>query len=218
MHRVRAATALGLSLLLAGSLAACGKQERNDASEPSGEFPVAVTVSKFPPRQRLADTNDLELSIVNTGDQPIPQLAVTMFTGDHKADGPFNMRSDQPNLADPNRPVWVLENGYPKVIIDTTDRAKLDAEPTAGAETAQTDTYGFGSVAPGESVDAIWRVTPVKAGTYTVHYEVAAGLYGKARAVTTDGGKVGGEFVVTVTDRPPQTRVTASGRVETARP
>jgi hypothetical protein len=58
-------------------------------------------------------------------------------------------------------------------------------------------------------------VTPVQAGTYTVHYELAAGLNGKAKAVTDDGSPVKGEFVVTVTDKPPQARVDAAGNVET---
>ena len=44
----------------------------------------------------------------------------------------------------------------------------------------------------------------MKAGTYTVHYQVAAGLNGKAKAVTADGGPVKGEFVVTISDKPPQ--------------
>ena len=48
-----------------------------------------------------------------------------------------------------------------------------------------------------------------------MHYEIAAGLYGKAKAVTADGGKVEGEFVVTVSDKPPKTHVTDSGKVET---
>ena len=47
-------------------------------------------------------------------------------------------------------------------------------------------------------------MTPVQAGTYTVHYELAAGLKGKAKAVTDDGSPVKGEFVVTITDKPPQ--------------
>ena len=42
------------------------------------------------------------------------------------------------------------------------------------------------------------------AGTYTVHYELAAGLNGKAKAVTDDGGPVEGEFVVTISDKPPR--------------
>ena len=67
---------------------------------------------------------------------------------------------------------------------------------------------------PGESKDIVWRVTPVQAGTYTVHYELAAGLNGKAKAVTRDGGPVEGEFVVTITDKPPQARVNSAGEVE----
>jgi hypothetical protein len=57
-------------------------------------------------------------------------------------------------------------------------------------------------------------VTPVEAGTYTVHSELAAGLNGKAKAVTDDGSPVKGEFVVTVTDKPPQASVNGSGQVE----
>ena len=78
----------------------------------------------------------------------------------------------------------------------------------------QTDTFSFGEVAPGDSVDAVWRVTPVKAGTYTVHYEIAAGLNGKAKAVTADGeGPVEGQFVVTISDKPPRASVDGSGNV-----
>ena len=55
--------------------------------------------------------------------------------------------------------------------------------------------------------DIVWRVTPVKAGTYTVHYQLAAGLNGKAKAVTDDGSPVKGEFVVTISDKPPRASV-----------
>ena len=56
-------------------------------------------------------------------------------------------------------------------------------------------------------------MTPVQAGTYTVHYRVAAGLQGKAVAVTEDGSVPEGEFVVQITDAPPQTRVNDAGKV-----
>ena len=55
----------------------------------------------------------------------------------------------------------------------------------------------------------------MRAGTYTVHYEVAAGLQGKAKAVTADGGPVGGEFPVTITPKTPQTCVEGSAKVTT---
>ena len=56
-------------------------------------------------------------------------------------------------------------------------------------------------------------MTPVVGGTYTVHYEVAAGLDGKAKAVTDDGEPVEGEFVATISTKPPQARVTEDGEV-----
>lgn len=206
---------LGAFAALAVSISACGgSKERQDANEPSGDFPVAVNSAKFPTDQRLAETSDLRLEIENTGSDQIPDLAVTIYTGDVKASGPFSVRSDQPGLADPNRPVWILENGYPKLVTDETDIKELDAAPSAGAAAAQTDTFAFGPLDAGDTKDIVWRVTPVVAGTYTVHYELAAGLNGKAVAVGDDGsGPVEGEFVVTITDKPPRASVDANGDV-----
>jgi hypothetical protein len=203
-------------LLVSAGISACGgDEERQDENEVAGEFPVEVSSAKFPTRQRLADTSDLVLEVENTGDETIPDLAITIYTGDQKADGPFNVRSEQEGLADPNRPVWILEHGYPKLLDPAVAASELDDEPTAGAETAAVDTYAFGPLEPGDSVAAVWRVTPVEGGTYTVHYEVAGGLDGKAKAVTADGSPVEGEFVATISTKPPKTRVTDSGRVVT---
>ncbi len=114
------------------------------------------------------------------------------------------MRSDQEGLAIPFRPVWILEEGYPKLAGETAP---------AGAESAQTNTYSFGPLAPGETRAIVWNVTPVQAGTYTVRYRVAAGLQGKAKAVTSDGSVPEGEFIVQISREPPQTRVDDSGKV-----
>ena len=204
---------------LAPLLVACGggADERQDAGEPQGKFPVDVAAAKFPTDQRLAETRDLRLEIENTGEEALPNLAVTIYTGDEKAAEPFSIRSDQPGLADPNRPVWILEEGFPKLIENPDDEKNLDNLPSAGsaaADVAQTDTFAFGSLAPDGRKDVVWRVTPVVPGTYTVHYELAAGLTGKAKAVTADGSPVEGEFVVTISDKPPRARVNAAGQVE----
>jgi hypothetical protein len=198
---------------LAASLAACGDDDRQDVDEPVGEFPVDVAEARFPTKQRLAETSDLRLAISNIGEMTVPDLAVTIFTGDEKASGPFDVRSDQPGLADPNRPVWILENEYPKLVTAGLQPAEFDDAPTAGAEAAQTDTFSFGPLAPGDTTEIVWRVTPVEPGTYTVHYELAAGLHGNAKAVTSDGSPVEGEFVVTITDKPPKTCVDDAGKV-----
>jgi len=172
-----------------------------------------VTVAEFAPKQRLAETTDLELAFLNTGDETIPDLTLTIYTGDVKADGSFNVRSEQEGLADPNRPVWILENDFPKFLEAGTSTKDLDTAPTAGAETSSTDTYVFGELAPDEEIHVVFRVTPVVPGTYTVHYEVAAGLDGNARAVTDTGEPVVGEFVATITDQPSASKVDEDGNV-----
>jgi hypothetical protein len=225
-HRLRGATASiatgTAALALTWSVSACGGGERQDVTEPSGNFPVQVAKAKFPKRQQLVETSNVELKINNVGDQTIPDLAVTIYTtptptatSEPKPAGSFNIRLDQPNLADPNQPVWILEQGYPKLITPGVTLKKIAQAPAAGGAAAQTDTFQFGPVRSGESKDIVWRVTPVRAGTYTVHYEVAAGLQGKARAITADGSPVKGEFAVTITPKTPQTCVKGTSQVTT---
>lgn len=210
---MRGAALVGLFALATIAAGCGGSKERQDANEPSGEFPVEVVTAKFPTEQRLAKTVDLRLEVENSGDETVPDLAVTIYTGDEMASDPFSIVSDQPGLADPNRPVWILENGFPK-LGDLGYGEKLDKAPSAGAEAAQTNTFSFGSLEPEDTVDAVWQVTPVQGGTYTVHYEIAAGLNGKAKAVTDDGTfPVQGEFVVTISDKPPRARVDGAGNV-----
>lgn len=205
---------LTATVALATVVSACGEsKERQDVNEPEGEFQVEVVSANFPTKQRLAQTGDLRMEIENTGDEEVSDLAVTIYTGDEKASGSFSIRSQQPGLADPNRPVWILEDGYPKLVVNGAEDKDLDAAPPAGAEAAQTDTFSFGALPAGKSKDIVWRLTPVVAGTYTVHYELAAGLTGKAQAVTDDDSPVEGEFVVTISDKSPSARVNDAGEV-----
>jgi hypothetical protein len=185
------------------ALAACGGGTRQDANEPEGKFPVQITKSEFPNRQRLAETSSLELGVKNTGDQTIPDLAITIST-DPNANESFSIRSPQPGLADPSRSVWILENGYPKYAGQTV---------SAAAVAAQTKTFAFGALEPGATKNIVWSLTPVIAGTYTIDYRIEAGLEGKAVAVTNDGSVPEGEFVVRISDTPPQTRVDDNGKV-----
>jgi hypothetical protein len=220
-----------LGMLLAAGVASCGGT-RQDANEPEGNFPVSIVSADFPSKQALAQNTNLTLAVENSGDQAIPNLAITIFTTSNtgtgesttttstgttagseggaptgdlpQAQGSFSVRSEQEGLAIPFRPVWILEEGYPKLEGQTA---------SAGAEAAQTDTFAFGELRPNDTRRMVWNVTPVQAGTYTVHYRVAAGLEGKAKAVTADGSVPEGEFVVRISSAPPQTRVDASGKV-----
>jgi hypothetical protein len=218
--KARIATGTAALLVLTWGVSSCGGGERQDASEPSGDFPVEVTKAKFPDRQQLAEISNVELELENVGDQTIPNLAVTIYTTlagapatEPKSARPFGIRIDEPGLADPTRPVWILEEGYPKLV--TPGAENLAAAPSAGAAAAQTDTFQFGPVRAGESKEIVWRVTPVIAGSYTVHYEVGAGLGGKAKAVTADGGPVTGEFEATITTKTPRTTCVKGQQVTT---
>ena len=190
-------------LALAASGCGGGGGERQDESEPSGRFPVQIVTSSFPTRQRLAQTSLLRIGVQNTGQKAVPTLAVTISM-DKNAINPFSIYSTQPGLSDPDRPVWILEDDYPRLV---------GSSRTAGAQTANTKTFDFGSLEPGDTVEAVWKVTPVRAGSYTIDYQIDAGLTGKAKAVTSGGGPPTGSFSVQITDEPPQTRVNDQGEV-----
>lgn len=195
---------LVLALAIASALAACGSSgERQDASEPAGKFQVKIVTSSFANRQRLAGTSLLRIGVRNTGTEAVPALAVTISL-DRNAVHPFSTYDTQPGLASPDRPVWVLENDYPKL---------AGQHNSAGAETANDKTFDFGSLEPGKTVEAVWKVTPVRPGIYTLDYQVDAGLTGKAKAVTADGRPPTGSFVVKISSEPPQTRVNDKGEV-----
>ena len=195
---------LALALAFAIALGGCGSGgARQDADEPSGKFPVKIVTSSFPTRQQLAGTSLLRIGVENSGQKVVPALAITISL-DKNAILPFSIYDKQPGLADPDRPVWVLENDYPKLVGETAP---------AGAQTANDKTFNFGPLKPGKSVNAVWKVTPVQPGVYTLDYQVDAGLEGKAKAVTSDGGPPTGSFVVKISDTPPNTIVNDNGEV-----
>lgn len=181
---------------------------RQDDGEPSGKFPVQISTAQFPTRQRLAQLSELRIGVKNTGKKALPSLAVTIsISGPAGKDSllPFSIRSAQRGLANPDRPVWILEEGFPKL-------AGAGGGP-GGAATANEKTFDFGALKPGKTTSAVWDVTPVKAGDYTLTYRVDAGLGGLAKAVTSAGKPPEGSFHVHITDIPPQTRVDSQGGV-----
>ena len=244
-----------------------------------GRVPVEITAAEFPAKQSLSETTNLLLSVQNTGEDSVPNLAITIFTVANEdnatevdasaaetdaadeedlaeeveqqlqeelqaaaeeedaeevgtdttvgtdeqersvAEGPFSVLSDQPGLAIPSRPVWILEQGFPRLAgTEPGPGPPGEIAQASGAVAVQTNTFAFGPMEPDESIDMVWRVTPVQRGTYTVHYRVAAGLQGNAVAVTGDDSAPEGEFIVQITDAPPQTRVNDAGEVVPIKP
>jgi hypothetical protein len=188
------------------ALAACGESS-SDANEPTGTFRVKVTDASFPALQRLGQTSLLRLAVRNDGSKTVPALTVTFtIAGKEGVNSslPFGVRDPQAELAQPERPVWVLAETYP--------RLAGSSEP-GGASTSNRKTFDFGTLKPGDTTEAIWKLSAVRAGKYTLLYTIDAGLSGGARAVTDGGVTPGGSFATEITQRLPETEVTDSGEV-----
>jgi hypothetical protein len=169
--------AIGAALAVAG----CGGGERQDADEPSGTFKVAVVRASFPAKQHLAKSERFVITVRNTGSRAVPDLAVTLDS--------FASRSEQAGLADPSRAVWIIDDG------------------PRGGDTAYTNTWALGRLAPGQTRRFVWKVTAVQAGTHTVKWQIAAGLNGKAKATLAGNRAPSGSITVDVSDRPAAARV-----------
>ena len=129
-RRVGVPCAVGAALAAAG----CGGGTRQDADEPSGTFQVAVLKASFPTKQHLAQPERFVIAVRNTGSKPVPNVAVTVSS--------FAARSEQAGLADPERAVWIV-----------------DASPRGG-DTAYTNTWALGRLAPGHHPDRPLGVEP----------------------------------------------------------
>jgi hypothetical protein len=193
-------------LAMAALLAACGGSS-SDSGEPAGKYEVAVTEASFPSHQFVGQTSLMKIDVKNTGKKTVPALIVTMNVEGKEGEGsriPFAVHDPQTGLAGPDRPVWVLSATYP--------RLAGSSEP-GGAETSNAKTYSFGALKPGKSVEAIWKLSAVRAGKYTVGYEIEAGLTGEAKAKTSSGIAPGGSFVAEISTELPETEVNAAGEI-----
>jgi hypothetical protein len=188
-----------LCSLVAAGVVGCGGGERQDANEADASYDVEVVKADFPKRQRLGQESELAIAVRNDDEETIPNVAVTL-------NGFYRALKD-PDLADPSRPVFVLDGdpgefgGYPDVKVSGP----------AGGSTSLVNTWALGPLRPGRTRTFRWRVTPVKAGPFKITYAVAGGLHGKAKAVDAGGAQPRGEIAGSITSRPPASRIAADG-------
>jgi hypothetical protein len=162
-------------------------------------------VAAFPLAQSIARQARFVLLVRNTGVRTVPNVAVTIDS--------FDYTSHYPELAADKRPVWVIERGPGAIALPPVESEEVS--PPGGGQTAYVNTWALGALAPARTRAFIWRVVPVKAGFYTVHYTVAAGLAGKAKARLASGAAVTGKLSVHIAAAPPLTHVNPNtGRVE----
>ena len=186
------AAALAIGLLVAG----CGGGQRQDVSEPKGTYKLEVADAKFPASQSIAESSKMTIRVRNADSKPAPNVAVTVETAAKTAGqgtSAFGQREDDQRLSDPDRPVWVVDEG-PK-----------------GGDSAATNTWALGTLKAGQTKEFTWKVTAVEPGSYTLRYRVAPGIQGRARIAR--GGRTSGIFRVQIQDKPVPARVDDNGNV-----
>jgi hypothetical protein len=196
-------------------LAACGSGSQQNPNEPHGYFPVRVS-SSFPRSQQLAEHTRFVVKVTNAGNKTIPDVAVSVINpknGDAAQSFGYLLpkpAQGQPLLASRSRPVWVvMQNPGP---------CKYSCKKLGpgGAATAYTDTWALGKLKPHQTATFAWKLEAVKAGSWKVEYQVAAGLNGYAKAELAGSGghqKVSGTYSVKISTLVPKAHVKPDGQV-----
>ena len=185
-----------LALLAALAFAGCGGGERQDADEAGGSYRLEIVKAEFPSEQRLAESTKMRITVRNADDRVAPHIAVTVKTApetEGDASLAFGQRVQDSQLADPGRPIWIVDNGPEE------------------AQVAHTNTWALPRIGPGETAEFEWDVTAVRGGDYTIEYSAYPGLDGKAKLA--DGSEAEGTFQVSIDDTPPDSRVDEDGNV-----
>ncbi len=178
------------------SVGGCGGGPRQDASEKKANYRLEVASASFPAQQAIAQRSTLAIRVHNTDTKTAPNVAVTVETAAAKpgqSSTAFGQAGGDSRQADANRPVWIVDTG-----------------PTGG-DSAASNTWALGRLAPGQTRTFQWRVTAVLPGNYTINYRVSPGLNGNARLA--GGGRTKGSFKVNIDDKPVPARVDDNGNV-----
>jgi hypothetical protein len=186
------AAVLATAVIVAG----CGGAPRQDADERRGSYKLEVADAKFPADQSIAESATLEVQVRNADNKAAPNVAVTVETDPAKAgEGTiaFGQRVDDDRLSDPERPVWIVDEG------------------PMGGDSASTNTWALGRLEAGQTKTFRWKVTAIEPGNYTIKYRVSPGLNGKAKLA--GGSRADGSFDVTIDDKPVPARVNDKGEV-----
>lgn len=165
-----------LLLALTFAFTGCGNSASEKSVKDAEMWEVEIVDASFPLKQRLAEPVEFIIEVRNRSKHMIPELAVTIDS--------FNYRSSERGLADPKRPVWTVDEAPP------------------GSASADVGTYTLGRIKPGETAKAVWHLTAVLAGSYTVKYKVAGNTTGSGKTLLADGSAPEGAFVVSVSKEP----------------
>lgn len=171
-----------------------------------------MTKASFPTSQRLGQTSLMRLGIRNSGKKTLPALIVNVSIAGEAGQTstlPFAIHDPQPDLAQPDRPVWVLAAHYPKF---------AGSPAPGGAETSNQRTYDFGSLGPGKTANLVWKLSTVKSGHYDLLYTIDSGLGNQVKTKTAGGVEPGGSFSVQISAARVDKEVNDKGEVVEKKP
>lgn len=214
-------------------LAACGGTPQN-ANEPKANFTVQIPTASFPASQQLTQHTHLTIVIRNPGPKTIPNPAVTICNvtcgpltgkwhnppeGEGTSVAAFAVMNHTAGEADLSKQVWDIDqNPNPTpCVTGAANNGSYDCSsggPSDASEDANTWALGH-PLKPGGTARFDWAVTAVCTGHYTVAWVVAAGVFGNAKAVLSNGTIPHGTFQVTINGAPSQTYVNNSGKIVT---
>jgi hypothetical protein len=178
----------------------CGGGTQQNHNEAKRIYDMRVTTASFPAKQSMARPTQMSVRVRNESRLTVPNVAISVDS--------FSYVEKYAELAANKRPVWVVEEG-------PGTPAKLPVQsqavsPPGGGQTNYVNTWALGPLKAGASRTFTWKVVPVKAGSYTVHLRVAAGLAGNARAELPGEGAVTKTFTAEIAPAPPITHVNPS--------
>jgi hypothetical protein len=165
---------------------------------------MRIVSTSFPHKQSIARPTKMSVEVRNESSHVVPNVAVTVDS--------FSYVEKFAELAANKRPIWVVEEG-------PGTPAKLPVQsqaisPPGGGQTAYINTWALGALKANATRTFTWKVVPVKAGSYTVHLAVSAGLAGNAKATLANGGAVAKSLTAQIAPSPPLTHVDpATGKV-----
>jgi len=233
-HPWRRLVALALAAAaIAAVLSACGDSSSDSsatagsdttASDTSGESPssadqpvskqgpvyhIELVKSAFVERQLVGETKNMVLAFRNYGRNTVPNMGITFgIAGEAGSTSslPFGIHDSTPGLAQPDRPVWVVAQGYPRL---------FGSPQSAGAITANKKTFAFGPLKPGQTKKTTWKLSAVRPGKYRLNYQASGDLSSESVTRSPFPGEPPGMYFNTViSTETPDTEVTDSGEVK----
>jgi len=170
-------------------LSACGGSNTGaNQSKASGNYTVSVNAD-WPRLQRIDKEVSLVIDVTNTGSRPLPQVTVTLTTGVSGTAAPaFSNIDPQPGLAAHNKSIWFLD------------------VPPINGESAATNSWSLGRLAPGGTAHFVWRIHPLVSGPHTINWTVAPAMLGGV-AVLADGSQAAGILSAVISSKTPAATV-----------